>query len=49
MMSLIQHDNKKNQDNMKAVFISFYKAFYGEMIEALDQLDIRGFTFWEEV
>ena len=49
MMSLIQHDNKKNQDNMKAVFISFYKAFYTEMIDALDQLDIRGFTFWEEV
>ena len=34
---------------MKAVFISFYKAFYTEMIDALDQLDIRGFTFWEEV
>lgn len=34
---------------MKAVFISFYKAFYVEMIEVLDKLEIRGFTFWEEV
>lgn len=34
---------------MKAVFISFYKAFYAEMIEVLDKLEIRGFTFWEEV
>ena len=34
---------------MKAVFISFYKAFYSEIIEVLDQKGIRGFTFWEEV
>ena len=34
---------------MKAVFISFYKAFYTELIEVLDNLEIRGFTFWEEV
>ena len=34
---------------MKAVFISFYKAFYMELIEVLDNLEIRGFTFWEEV
>lgn len=34
---------------MKAVFIPFYKAFYAEVIEVLDKLEIRGFTFWEEV
>ncbi len=34
---------------MKAVFISFYKAFYVEIMEVLDKLEIRGFTFWEEV
>lgn len=34
---------------MKAVFISFYQAFYDEVIEALDSLEIRGFTFWSEV
>lgn len=34
---------------MKAVFIAFYKAFYTELIESLDGLGIRGFTFWEEV
>lgn len=34
---------------MKAVFIPFYKAFYEEVIEILDRLEIRGFTFWEEV
>ena len=34
---------------MKAVFITFYKAFYDEVINMLDQLEIRGFTFWEEV
>ena len=34
---------------MKAVFISFYQAFYDEVIEILDKLEIRGFTFWQEV
>lgn len=34
---------------MKAVFISFYQAFYEEVIEILDQQEIRGFTFWETV
>lgn len=34
---------------MKAVFISFYQAFYDEVIEVLDRLEIRGFTFWQEV
>ncbi|MBQ7551332.1 MAG: hypothetical protein IJT04_07385 [Bacteroidales bacterium] len=34
---------------MKAVFISFYQAFYNEVIEVLDQLEIRGFTYWPEV
>ena len=52
MMNLMRHDKTTiiiHNNNMKAVFISFYKAFYTEMIDALDQLDIRGFTFWEEV
>lgn len=34
---------------MKAVFISFYQAFYDEVIEVLDKLDIRGFTSWTNV
>ena len=34
---------------MKAVFISFYQAFYDEVIEILDKLEIKGFTFWQEV
>lgn len=34
---------------MKAVFISFYQAFYDEVIEILDKLEIRGFTYWQEV
>lgn len=34
---------------MKAVFISFYQAFYDEVIAILDQLEIRGFTYWPEV
>ncbi len=34
---------------MKAVFISFYQAFYNEVIETLDNLEIRGFTYWSEV
>ena len=29
---------------MKAVFISFYQAFYDEVIAVLDELEIRGFT-----
>lgn len=34
---------------MKAVFISFYQAFYEEVIELLDKNEIRGFTYWPEV
>ncbi|MDR1757937.1 MAG: hypothetical protein LBR51_03100 [Bacteroidales bacterium] len=34
---------------MKAVFISFYQAFYSELVDILEQLEIRGFTFWDEV
>lgn len=34
---------------MKGVFISFYQAFYEELVAVLDKLEIRGFTFWEEV
>ena len=34
---------------MKAVFISFYQAFYEEVIDVLDKLEIRGFTYWPEV
>ncbi|MEG2071420.1 MAG: hypothetical protein RR034_08625 [Bacteroidales bacterium] len=34
---------------MKAVFISFYQAFYDEVIVILDKLEIRGFTYWPEV
>lgn len=34
---------------MKAVFISFYQAFYSEVIEILDRQKINGFTFWNEV
>ena len=34
---------------MKAVFVSFYQAFYDEVIEILDKLEIKGFTYWQEV
>lgn len=34
---------------MKAVFMSFYQAFYDEVMEILDKQEIRGFTFWNEV
>lgn len=34
---------------MKAIFISFYQAFYDEILEVLDKLEIRGFTAWQEV
>lgn len=34
---------------MKAVFISFYQAFYDEVLEVLDKQNIRGFTSWTEV
>lgn len=41
--------NIKQEKTMKAVFISFYQAFYDEVIEVLDKEEIRGFTFWETV
>jgi hypothetical protein len=34
---------------MKAVFISFYQAFYEEVIQILDNQGVRGFTSWNEV
>ncbi len=34
---------------MKAVFISFYQAFYEEVMAVLEKNQIRGFTFWNEV
>lgn len=34
---------------MKAVFISFYQAFYDDVITILDRLKIKGFTYWNEV
>lgn len=34
---------------MKAIFVSFYQAFYDEIVEVMDKLEIRGFTAWQEV
>jgi len=34
---------------MKGVFISFYQAFYDDVMAILDTQEIRGFTFWSEV
>jgi len=34
---------------MKAVFISFYQAFYDELMAVLEKNEVRGFTFWNEV
>lgn len=34
---------------MKAVFISFYQAFYDEVMAVLDKNNISGFTYWGEV
>ena len=34
---------------MKAVFLSFYQAFYEEVVQLMDQHGIKGFTAWESV
>lgn len=34
---------------MKSVFISAYQAFYDEIVALFDTLEIRGFTYWDEV
>lgn len=34
---------------MKAVFISFDQAHYERIIEALDRLNCRGYTAWQQV
>lgn len=34
---------------MKAIFVSFYQAFYDEVLAALGTNNVQGFTFWEEV
>ncbi len=39
----------KKERFMKAVFISFYQAFYDEVLEVLNKHNIRGFTSWTDV
>ena len=34
---------------MKSVFISAYQAFHKEIIDLFDTLEIKGFTYWDEV
>lgn len=34
---------------MKAIFLSFYQAFYEEVIQVMDKQNIKGFTAWETV
>ena len=34
---------------MKAVFLSFYEAFYEEVLEVLDNQQVKGFTAWQTV
>lgn len=34
---------------MKAIFVSFYQAFYDEVLAALEKNNVQGFTYWEEV
>lgn len=34
---------------MKAVFISGYQAFHQDIINLFDKLEIKGFTYWDEV
>ncbi len=33
---------------MKAIFVSAFQAFHEEIVTILDQLEIRGFSFWPE-
>ena len=34
---------------MKSIFISFNEAYYEEILEIMDHLNLRGFTRWEVV
>lgn len=34
---------------MKSVFITFDQAFHERIIETLDRLNCRGFSYWEQV
>ena len=34
---------------MKAIFISFNQAYYEMILKTMDRMNIRGFTYWEEV
>lgn len=34
---------------MKGIFISYYQAFHEEVVQILDSLEIRGYTFWPEL
>ena len=38
-----------NYISMKAVFIPFNQAYREQLIEQLDKMNIRGYTFWEHV
>ena len=39
----------KKVKNMKAVFISFYQAYYEDILAIMDHNSLRGFTRWEVV
>jgi len=34
---------------MKAIFMSFNQAYYEDIILIMEQLEIRGFTYWNDV
>ena len=34
---------------MKAVFLSFYQAFYEDVVHVMDNQGIKGFTAWDSV
>ena len=34
---------------MKAIFISFNQAYYESIVNLMDRINLRGFTYWNEV
>jgi nitrogen regulatory protein PII len=43
------HKSSQNKEPMKAIFITFNQANTERVEYILDTLNVRGFTFWEEV
>lgn len=45
----MENQYRQQGDDLKAVFISFNQAYYELILNLLDKLSIKGFSYWDTV